>query len=204
MGAFDKLIKIFEEFPGIGPRQAKRFVYFLLSRNEDFFSHFIEAVSDLKKEIRRCKDCFRYFSLNGSKEICSICSNHERNPETLMLVAKDTDLAAIEKGNFYNGYYFVIGGLIPVLEKNPERRIRGNELRNTLEKRAKEGLKEIIIAVSATHEGENTSLFLEKFLAEDIKKFGIKITHLGRGLSTGSELEYADKETIKAALENKK
>ena len=77
-------------------------------------------------------------------------------------------------------------------------------MRQAIEKRAKKGLREIIIAVSATHEGENTTLFLEKLLEEDIKKFGIKISHLGRGLSTGSELEYADKETIKAALENKR
>ena len=68
----------------------------------------------------------------------------------------------------------------------------------------KDGLKEIIVAFNATNEGENTAIFLNKFFEEDTKKYNLKITHLGRGLSTGSELEYADKDTIKAALENKK
>lgn len=205
MNAFEKLIKIFEEFPGIGPRQAKRFVYFLLSRKEDYISGMNEALQTLKKEIGRCEKCYRYFSKQKQgASVCSICLDEGRDPELLMVVAKDTDLLAIERSGFFKGYFFVLGGIIPVLEKVPESRVRANELLKTIKDRSRNGLKEIILALSATNEGENTTLFLEEYLREEISKNNIKLTHLGRGLSTGSELEYADKDTIKAALENKK
>ncbi len=206
MNSFEKLLKIFEEFPGIGPRQARRFVYFLLSKDPQFLSSFSENIVDLKKEVAQCKECLRHFVKKGQSNdsLCSICADSGRDHSTLMVVAKDTDLAAIEKSESFEGYYFVLGGLVPILERNPERRVRANELHKAIERKAASGLKEIIFALSATNEGENTSLFLTKFLEEDTKKFDIKISHLGRGLSTGSELEYADKDTIKAALANKK
>ena len=205
MNAFEKLTKIFEDFPGIGPRQARRFAYFLLGRDDMYLAELSSAVKELKKEVTRCKDCLRYFAKQGGTlEKCSICENTERDSSILMIVAKDTDLLTVERAGFFGGYYFVIGGLIPILEKNPERRIRVEDLKKIVGKRANDGLKEIIIALNATNEGENTSMFLSKFLEEDIKKYNLKVTHLGRGLSTGAELEYADKETIKAALENKK
>lgn len=205
MNSFEKLVKIFEEFPGIGPRQARRFVYFLLSRREDYLSGMVESLQTLKKEIGRCDQCYRYFSKQKQgASVCAICSDESRDSETLMVVAKDTDLLAIERSGFFKGYFFVLGGIIPVLEKAPESRVRASELLQAIKNRSKNGLKEIILALSATNEGENTTLFLEDYLREEISKNNIKLTHLGRGLSTGSELEYADKDTIKAALENKR
>lgn len=205
MNSFEKLVKIFEEFPGIGPRQARRFVYFLLSKKEDYLEQIGGALREIKKEIGRCEKCFRYFSKQkNDTRLCSICTDSGRDQSILMLVSKDADLLAIERSGFFKGYFFVLGGLVPVLEKNPEQRIRANDLLRIIKERAKENLKEIIFAFSATNEGENTALFLENYLKEEISKNNIKITHLGRGLSTGSELEYADKDTIKAALENKK
>jgi recombination protein RecR len=180
-------------------------VYFLLGRNPEYIGAMSDALHDLKKEMAKCSSCMRYFTKKGGgAELCSICSDGERDAALLMLVAKDTDLLSVEKAGIFNGYYFVIGGLIPILEKNPEQRIRTNELSKCVKKRAEIGLKEIIIALSATNEGENTSLFIEKILSNEMIKNNIKITHLGRGLSTGAELEYADTDTIKAALENKR
>ncbi len=205
MNSFERLVQIFGEFPGIGPRQARRFAYFLLSKNPDYISSFVASLSSLNKDVARCTSCFRFFSKQNSKNnLCSICSDPNRDQSVLMLVAKDTDLLSIEKAGIFSGNYFVIGGLIPILEKNPSQRIRGNDLIKCVKNRELQGLKEIIIALSATNEGENTCLFLEKLLLDEVSKNNIKITHLGRGLSTGAELEYVDKDTIKAALENKK
>lgn len=135
--------------------------------------------------------------------MCNICSDKTRDPSLLLLVSKDADLSAIEKSNVYLGFYFVLGGIIPILEKNPESKIRTEDLKRAVEGRAQNGLKEIIFALSATQEGEHTREFIEKFL-EEYKSKGIKFSELGRGLSTGAELEYADPDTIKAALQNKK
>lgn len=121
-----------------------------------------------------------------------------------MLVSRDADLEAVEKSHVYEGLYFVLGGSIPILDKNPEGRIRSRELLETVEKRASDGtLKEIIFSLNANPEGENTHEFLERFLKPLKEKYNLTFSTLGRGLSTGTELEYSDSETIKSALENK-
>jgi recombination protein RecR len=109
----------------------------------------------------------------------------------------------VEKTKFFNGYYFILGGTVPILEKNPEKRIRQNELLSVVEKRIKNGLKEIIIALSYNPEGENTLTYLRQILQTLTEKNNIRISTLGRGLSTGTELEYSDSDTIKNALKNR-
>jgi recombination protein RecR len=110
----------------------------------------------------------------------------------------------IEKSKSFNGKYFILGGTIPILEKTPERKIRLKELMNSVESKAKSGtLKEIIIATNLNPEGENTADFIQRTLRELSEKYNIKISKLGRGLSTGTELEYSDNETIKNALQNR-
>lgn len=120
-----------------------------------------------------------------------------------MIVARDADLEAIEKSHSYNGFYFVLGGTVPILEKEPEKKIRSKALTGLVKKRAAEGLKEIIIAASVNAEGENTADFVAKLLTPIIAQFNIKLSGLGRGLSTGTELEYSDADTIKNALKNR-
>jgi len=204
MDPIQKLTEIFSEFPGIGPRQAKRFAYFLLTRNNDYLGTLTDSLSTLKKSMQVCKSCFRFFVKNkGSSELCAICSDKNRDKKTLMIVSRDVDLETIEKNHLYLGYYFVLGGGIPILEKNPENKIRGRELKLTIQSRASEGLSELIIALNLTPEGENTTDYLIKFLEAETLKYGIKISTLGRGLSTGTELEYSDADTIKNALKNR-
>jgi len=116
-----------------------------------------------------------------------------------MLVSHDVDFENIEKTKSYTGYYFILGGHIPILEKTPEKRIRQKELLDMVEKRIKNGLSEIIIALNYNPEGENTLTYLRELLSP----FSIKISTLGRGLSTGTELEYSDSDTIKNALKNR-
>jgi recombination protein RecR len=199
----DKIIEVFLKFPGIGPRQAKRFAYFLAGEDEKFRRNLAELILGIKNEIKQCDSCYRFFSksdFNGQKSdfICDICSSLNRNKNLLMVIEKDVDLENIEKAGVYNGRYFVLGGTISLTSKSDF--ISNLKFKDLFNKVKKEKPQEIILALSATVEGENTSRYIEKIL-EPLK---IKITRLGRGLSTGTELEYSDSETIKNALESRK
>ncbi|MEI6528225.1 MAG: toprim domain-containing protein [bacterium] len=204
MDSIHKLTQIFTEFPGIGPRQAKRFVYFLLTRNKSYIQEFIELVKELEKEISICQDCQRYFTKNKSLGVrCEICASKTRPDTTLMIVSRDVDLENIEKSHSFDGKYFVLGGNVPILDKNPENKIRLKELVSLIEKKSQTGLKEIILGLNANTEGEYTGHYLIQALSPLVTKYDIKISHLGRGLSTGTELEYSDADTIKSALQNR-
>ena len=204
MDSINKLTELFKEFPGIGPRQAKRFVYYLLTRHGDYLDHLSKHISELKREIKVCGGCHRFFPNNSAdSRLCSICRDGSRDGSCLMIVARDIDYEAIEKSHSYNGYYLILGGTVPILEKEPEKKIRIKELTAAAAKRAAAGLKEIIIATSLNPEGENTADFVTKLVLPTAKKFDIKISCLGRGLSTGTELEYSDSDTIKNALKNR-
>jgi recombination protein RecR len=202
MNSIDKLTEIFKSFPGIGPRQAKRFVYFLLTRNKNYIKEFTALVEELPKEIQICQDCFRYFTKGKTaSQLCDICQSKNRD-ETLMIVARDIDLENIEKSHSFNGRYFVLGGTVPILDKNPETKVRLNELVRAVEKKSKT-LKEIILGFSINPESEYTAQYVVQTLNPLISKYSLKVSHLGRGLSTGTELEYSDADTIKNALKNR-
>lgn len=203
MTSIEKLIRIFSEFPGIGPKQAKRFVYFLLSKNNSYIEEFKKEITDLKSFIRSCSDCKKYFSSSKGNLLCDICADDSRDGSLLMIVGLDSDLNTIEKSGSFTGKYFVLGGLVPVLDKNPEKRIRMKELLSFVSKMAEKGLKEIILGLDANAEGEYTTGLVRTGLLSIAKKYDIKISELGRGLSTGTELEYSDPETIKNALRNR-
>lgn len=197
-----RLIELFKEFPGIGPRQAKRFVYFLLNRNPAYANDLAKLLSEVRATVHSCDTCFRFFP-NGNNTTCSICTDNTRDRKLLMLVSHDVDFENIEKTKFYNGYYFILGGNVPILDKNPEKRIRQKDLLQILDERIKDGLSEIIMALNYNPEGENTSVYLSQILKPITDKNKIKISTLGRGLSTGTELEYSDSDTIKNALKNR-
>jgi recombination protein RecR len=205
MNSIEKLTEYFAEFPGIGPRQAKRFVYYLLTRQQNHIDDITNLMNSLKSQVRVCTSCYRFFqSENKEASLCDICSNKNRDHSLLVIVSRDVDLENIERAHVHNGLYFVLGGSVPILEKEPENRIRSRELTQTVNNRAeKNGLKEIILAMNATPEGENTSDFIESFLKPITTECTIKISHLGRGISTGTELEYSDADTIKNALKNR-
>jgi len=215
MDTIEKLTEIFKSFPGIGPRQAKRFVYFLLTRNKSYIKEFTTFIEELQKEIQICQECYRYFTKGKQTvSLCNICSGKNRDSDSLMIVARDIDLENIEKSHSFNGKYFVLGGTVPILDKNPETKVRLRELLNTIEKRTapaserdpsleKAGLREIILGFSINPESEYTADFIIQALNPLITKYNLKISHLGRGLSTGTELEYSDSDTIKNALKNR-
>ncbi len=209
MNSLNRLIELFGKFPGIGPRQARRFVHFLLSQNGSYIEEFVSLLRSLKREVARCPSCERFFSGKHTPEApCPLCANIHRNRSLLMVVEKDIDADIVEKSGTYDGLYFILGGTVPILEKNPEMRIRVKELEKIIGERVKKtdgvnALTELILALSATPDGEHTAGYLLSRLAPLTEANGFKVTMLGRGLSTGTELEYSDSETIKNAFKNR-
>lgn len=214
MNPLNRLAELFAEFPGIGPRQAKRFVYFLLTMPPTFSKDMIRALENLKSNTLTCSSCFRIFSSNNvsvtssnsAGVLCSICSNPNRDGSLLAVVSRDSDLESLEKSGSFNGLYFVLGGIVPILETNPEKKIRQAELLSAVAKRFASGsgvLKEVILAMSANADSENTGQYVSQILS-GYKDAGLKISLLGRGLSTGTELEYSDADTLRNALRNRK
>ena len=197
--SIEKLSELFEKFPGVGKRQAKRFVYFLLRKNSGYGRELSDAILNIKKNIRLCEESFQFFYSERGDTLSPIARNENRDDSKLMIVEKDSDLENIERMGVYDGKYFVLGGSIPVLSKIPNEFIREKELLNIIEKK-KDIIKEIILAMSVNPQGENTLEYLQKIL----ERFGIKISVLGRGLSTGTELEYSDKDTFESAFSNRR
>jgi recombination protein RecR len=204
MNSIEKLTQIFSQFPGIGPRQARRFVYYLLTRTNGTLGELAQNIKDLKDDVVICQNCRRFFeSKNNNSSQCSICLDQNRDQSSLMIVQRDIDLETVEKNRVWQGVYFVLGGSVPILEKEPEKRIRLIDLRSFLKN--KRNLKEIVLAMNWNPEGENTANFVKKeietiFANQNPK---IKISMLGKGLSMGTELEYTDPDTLKNALKNR-
>lgn len=202
MNDLDRLKELFSEFPGIGPRQAERFVYFILRKNGTYAQNLAESILNIKKHIKQCEESYQYFFAQGDERLSPIARSSARDNSLLMIVEKDTDLENIERSASYSGKYFVLGGTVPILEKEPARRIRIKELKDIIKKKSEDNtLKEIILALSANPDGEHTGTYIKEELDPLVTEYSLKLTELGRGLSTGTELEYSDKETIRNALQ---
>lgn len=214
MDIIEKLTEIFKEFPGIGERQARRFVYFLMSKTSAYGENLSSLILDLKKETAQCQECFRFFIISKNEKICDICANINGDFSTLMIVEKDSDLESVNKSGIYNGKYFVLGGLVPIVEKNTKSRVRIEELKKRISsqktvfgeaQRPSFGneLKEIILAFSISPQGNHTDQYIREQIKDLCDKQNIRISSLGKGLSTGTELEYSDNDTLKNALKNR-
>lgn len=207
MNALEKLVELFRQFPGIGPRQARRFAYFLLTRDASYIRNLSSLINEIKKEAKECALCSRFFAPSERVKAidrCNICADDTRERNILMIVARDADLEVIEKSGTYHGLYFVLGGALPILEQEPEKRIRIKGLLSRINVNNKEdNISEIIFGLNANPEGEHTAEFVATAISPIAKQKGIKISYLGRGLSTGTELEYVDPDTLKSALKNR-
>lgn len=202
MTTLDKLIAHFERFPGIGSRQAKRFAFHLLRQDAAQIADLSSLIADLPSVMTECASCARYFARSGQGTLCTICASGNRDRTQLLVVEQDSDIQPVERSG-YEGLYFVLGGTVPLLHQEEGRRIRGPRLKELVTTRVKEGLGEIILGFAINPDGENTARYVEALLAPVLLETPVKLSHLGRGLSTGSELEYADPETIKSALKNR-
>ncbi|MDE2071582.1 MAG: toprim domain-containing protein [Patescibacteria group bacterium] len=207
MNPIDRLSEMFEHFPGIGPRQARRFVQYLLSAPQSTRAQLADTVSKLGQETLQCKRCYRWFTKTEARQkenqmLCPICAD-ERREHSLFVVEKDADLEQVERAGF-RGVYFVLGGTIPLASEEPHKHVRLKALVARVEGDATDKkLQELILGLSATAEGDHTRQYLVETLESFAQKFNFKITSLGRGLSTGSELEYADPDTIQNALSSR-
>lgn len=199
MDTIDRLARIFERFPGIGPRQAGRFVQYLLRSSPALRRELTDAVRELGGSVKQCALCFRFSTASG--QVCATCGNPARDVSTLAVIASDADLAALERSGTYRGLYFVLGGTISLASEKMEG-LRLKQLLDSLPNRIEKGLKEIILAFPANPEGDATAARIRDEIVQGLPS--VKVTSLGRGLSTGSELEYADAETLKSALESRR
>ncbi len=206
MNPVDSLTHLFSQFPGIGPKQAKRFVYYLMRKDARFKDELIRSIEAIKNHGKQCSECFRFFGelRPSDKNLCAICENESREASKIMLVEKELDIDAIEKTNAYNGKYFVLGGILPVLAEKPSDYIRIRELARLTHDKVENGvLEEIIFALPVTDQGDSTTEYTKKTLSQIVGIEKITFTMLARGLSSGLELEYVDKDTFKSAFEHR-
>lgn len=204
MNPLDKLTAYFENFPGIGARQARRFAFHILTLPPSEAAELSGLIGNIQASVSECASCRRFFSRSGgTTEICELCAHPSRDHSKLLVVERDTDIRSIERSGVYDGLYFVLGGTVPLLQSSENKKLRGGGLKRLIEARLPEGLSEVILGFSINPDGENTGRFVESIIREIEGGDNIKISHLGRGLSTGSELEYADPETLKNALQNR-
>ena len=187
------LIEHFQKFPSVGPKSAQRMAFYLLRMPKSEVEKFAQSMLDAKENTKTCEICFNLSSTSP----CEICTSPQIDKSTICVVAETKDLIAIEKTNEYKGLYHVLQGLISPMDGIGADDIRIKELLNIL---TDENVKEVILALSPSVEGEATSLYLNKL----IKPFGIKISRIAFGLPVGADLEYADEITIAKAIEGRR
>lgn len=202
MDSFNKLVSDFIKFPGIGKRQAERFAYFLLNKDKPEIDRFIEDIRQAHSASRRCEQCFRLFTTDSQQQLCAICIKNSRDRSMLMILNKEADIDALEKSGSYNGYYFLLGELVDFGDQEKLLQLpRVQKLKERLDTDAE--LKEVIFALPFNPEGEHTRLLLQEVLSPIAVQKAITLSTLGRGLSTGTELEYSDKETLQYAIQSR-
>ncbi len=187
------LIEHFQKFPSVGPKSAQRMAFYLLRMPKSEVEKFAQSMIDAKENTKTCDICFNLSSTSP----CEICQSPTRDKSTICVVAETKDLIAVEKTNEYKGLYHVLQGLISPMDGIGADDIRIKELLNRL---TDEKVREVILALSPSVEGEATSLYLSKL----IKPFGIKISRIAFGLPVGADLEYADEITIAKAIEGRR
>jgi recombination protein RecR len=196
MSPIHELTELLSKLPGLGPRQARRVVQYLLSKDQQFRNSLATQITSLSQKTSQCSRCYRFD--DTAIGLCGICADATRDASTVIVVEHDVDIDAIEASLTYKGYYFVLGGLMNLVKQRKTKILRTEELK----KRLKEPeLKEVIFALATTPEGDFTARELTNALTASGAKH--KITYLGRGLSIGAELEYADPETLRSALKNR-
>lgn len=181
----EEAVNELSKFPGIGKKSAMRMVLYLLKQQEQDVVRLGEAVIKLRTQIQYCTRCGNV----SDAGLCNICANPKRDQQTICVVEDLRDVLAIENTNQFNGTYHIMGGLIsPVNGIGPD----SLNINSLLERIQTEGTKEIIMALSATMEGDTTVFYLSKKLRD----MGVSISTISRGIAIGGELEYADEITL--------
>ena len=197
MSANHSLQKLLDELgrlPGIGPKSAQRIAYHLLEADAEEARRLAEAILEVKQEVHFCSRCFNY----ATADECSICQDSMRDTTRICVVGEPRDVQAIERTGSYHGLYHVLGGVI-----SPMQGIGPSDLKIDLlcERIARGGVKEVILAISTSVEGETTLFYLMNRLRQFPE---LKVTSIARGIGFGDELEYVDELTITHALLNRR
>lgn len=201
----ERLIELFQKLPGVGPRQAMRMALFALRDGGEYAKYLSDALSMARREVGFCSECLRTMDRSAG-ERCVICSNEERRRGPLCIIEKELDLITIEKSGSFRGLYHVLGGTLVLLDPESPVKLRLKELYKRIEALAASGeTLEVIIATGQTTEGDATANYIDRML-DPLKNVyhTLSVSRLGRGLSFGSEIEYADQVTIQDALNNRK
>ena len=193
--SIENLIEEFGKLPGIGPKTASRLCFYLLSKSDFDVANLGEAVSNLKKNLKYCSECFNI----TETEPCEICADPRRDKSKVMLVEEPLDIVALEKTHF-DGVYFALGGVISPIDGVGPENLRIAEFFAKIEKSPE--IREVILATDPSLEGEATSMYLDHQMTK--KGFKVKVTRIARGLPVGGDLEYADEITLTRALEGRK
>ena len=181
----DRAVGEFAKLPGIGRKTALRLVLHLLKQSTEDVEAFADALTTMKHDVKYCSVCHNI----SDTDICPICSDHRRDSSQICVVENIRDVMAIENTMQYHGLYHVLGGIISPLDGVGPSDI---EIASLVERVAAGGVSEVILALSATLEGDTTNFFISKKL----RKYHVNITVIARGISVGNELEYADEVTL--------
>lgn len=191
-GPLTKLIHEFAKMPGVGPKSAQRLAFYILSIDKASVTSLVDSIQDVKANVKFCSQCFNI----SVSETCDVCANPNREVDKLCIVAEPKDLIALERTHMFKGLYHVLGGVISPINGVGSESLRIKEL---LQRLQKESFSEIIFALNPNVEGEATILYINSL----IKPLKIKTSRIAYGLPVGSDMDYADENTISKALEGR-
>jgi recombination protein RecR len=191
--ALESLVEQFARLPGIGSKSAQRLAFYVLSLSEDEAQRFADAIVTAKRTVTFCPVC-RNLTDGG---LCPICSSPKRDPSVICVVADPRDVVAIERAREFSGHYHVLHGVIsPMNHIGPD----DLEIKSLIDRVAKGGVEEVIMATNPDTEGEATAMYLARLL----RPFGVRVTRLAYGIPVGGHLEFADDATLMRALEGRR
>ncbi|WOZ83642.1 recombination mediator RecR [Segatella copri] len=188
----EKAVGEFAKLPGIGRKTALRLVLFMLRQGDNDVDQFVNAVSKMKREVKYCRVCHNI----SDTDVCPICSDHSRDAATICVVENVQDVLAVENTQQFHGLYHVLGGIISPMDGIGPADLEIDSLVNRV---AAGGVKEVILALSSTMEGDTTNFYLSRKLAD----YPVKLSVIARGISVGDELEYTDEVTLGRSILNR-
>ena len=190
----DELIKLISKLPGLGPKSAKRIVLKLINNRDELIKPMAKILAEVYKNISRCKICG---SLKSNLEGCNGCENNKNKYNKICVVENIADQWSIESSSIYKGYFHILGGTISTLNNQKKEELLVNSL---VERVKKDKIEEVILATSATVEGQTTAFYIQ----DSLKNINIKVSKLAQGLPIGGEIENLDDGTLISAFKNRK
>ena len=188
----EKAVGEFSKLPGIGRKTALRLVLFMLRQGDSDVDQFVNAVSKMKREVKYCRVCHNISDI----DVCPICSDSRRDASTICVVENVQDVLAVENTQQFHGLYHVLGGIISPMDGIGPADL---EIESLVNRVAEGGVKEVILALSSTMEGDTTNFYISRKLAD----YPVKLSVIARGISVGDELEYTDEVTLGRSILNR-